>query len=64
MDAVLAFPISLQPFEAIAWQRRKIPDCSRSIDPIELLPGNALKSGKGLDSLTGREVAGSLVPVT
>jgi len=62
-NAVLSLSVAFQGFESIARQGTKVLKLDRCFQAIQLEPRSAINSGECLDSLTGCEVSGPLVPV-
>ena len=62
-DAVLTLSVAPQSFEWVPRQRTEISELDGCFQTIKLEPCSALNSRERLDSLTGGEVPGPLVPV-
>ncbi len=62
-DRVLAFPISFENFKTVAGQRCQILQGNGSFQAIKLQTCGPFDSRECLDSLSDREVFGSLIPV-
>ena len=52
-DAVLALAITLERFEAVAWQRGKILKSDSRIQAVDLQPCRPGDAGKSLDHFSG-----------
>ena len=62
-DAMLALAVSLQSFQAIAGQRRKIPQDHSSLQTIQFQPRSPFNARKRLHALACGKVSGPLVPI-
>ena len=62
-NAVLSLSVAFQGFESVAGQRAQILKLDRRFHAIQLEPRRAIDSRECLDSLTGCEISGPLVPV-
>jgi len=63
-DAVLPLAIALQRFKSVARKSSEIPERSGCLEAIQLETGGSLETGECLDTFTGCEAPGALVPVT
>src|ERR1700690_1300260 len=62
-NAVLALAIARQGFEAVAGERREIPNRGGSLHTVELQARGSFESRESLDPFPGGEIAASLVPI-
>src|SRR5258708_25079023 len=61
-DAVFAFAVALQRLEPIPGQNRKVPDCERRFEPVQLHASGAFDTGESFHAFSGGEVGSPLVP--
>jgi hypothetical protein len=62
-DAVLAFAIANEPFEAISRQCGKILKRDSSLQAVKLKARSAFDAREGFDPFPSSKISGSLVPI-
>ncbi len=62
-DAVLAFAVAFEPFQAVPGQRAKVLERDGRLQTVEPQLGLVFDARKGFDPLAGGEVPGAFVPV-
>src|SRR6266852_5171311 len=62
-DAVLAFAVADQNFEAIGLQSRQVSKGGGCLQTVELQACGTLKPRKSLDAFAGGEISGPAVPI-